>query len=1023
MEKIFSGNFAKPFAETPEEIMTKRKTSNGNEADRPSALYEILLAEYEKLGIFSKEDADEIIDNVKPPENYDAENQEQRQKFGAEMLAAIRRKIHSKVKENKSSKKPVAALCLSGGGIRSATFNLGILQGLASHNLLDKFHYLSSVSGGGYIASWLSAWIYRKRLKAEELGYKLDKDENFSAEFARAVQEELAPENIEEVEPLEISHLRAYSNYMSPRPGLFSTDTWTLVAVYLRNLLLNWTVVVPLLAAILLLPRLFFAIIAKGRQFLPDYFAGFSGEEAIVFLVSFFAGCIAIGCTIKMRPTLREYFWADEKDKTIEETKNDEARLLRQSIFLMLFLAFGFTVFWVWFQEKPGADIPSIIYFAIFGAGLFFAGVIFAIIFLLISKLKNPKRRKQTLEEKKESKKKTFHPVWEILISLFCGAIGGVLLYLVVYIIEKIVSKYSFSDEKFLLIYACFGIPLFLIVFLLTAVVFVGISSKITDDMDREWLSRLGGLLLIIAVMWCIAASIVLLGPTFLDWLKGTLIAATGGISGLITLVLGFSRNSEAKDDKAPKSKMNFLLWFAPQIAAPIFALFLMILISYATYLVIKTVGEYVPWLKLYEIIIGVNQFISYPGIWVTLIWIFVLAAIGGLMGWWVNVNKFSLHATYRERLIRAYLGASRAKERQETANVFTGLDNKDNVEMNELFQKPFHVVNMTLNLAKSNDLRWQNRKAESFTATALHCGSSNMDNGNGNYRDSNEYGSNAQSGSAISLGTAAAISGAAASPNMGYYTSSKAVSFLMALFNVRLGWWLGNPGETGKDVYKLSAPIWSPKVFFAEALGLTDDRHKYVYLSDGGHFDNLGLYEMVLRRCHLIVACDAGADAEFGFSDFGTAIHKIRVDMGIPIEFAGREAAPTPGRNCGIATIKYSAVDDSKPEDDGVLIYIKPTLDGDEPIDIINYKSRNPEFPHESTADQMYSETQFESYRKLGYHMINTFCCLDENTPCTKCMELLDLRMNAIKYLEKYNERKELEERKILDFFDALKN
>src|SRR5690242_15029270 len=58
-----------------------------------------------------------------------------------------------------------AALCFSGGGIRSATFCLGVLQTFAKHNLLDKFHYLSTVSGGGYIGSWLTSWIDREGKK------------------------------------------------------------------------------------------------------------------------------------------------------------------------------------------------------------------------------------------------------------------------------------------------------------------------------------------------------------------------------------------------------------------------------------------------------------------------------------------------------------------------------------------------------------------------------------------------------------------------------------------------------------------------------------------------------------------------------------------------------------------------------------------------------------------------------------------------------------------------------------------
>src|SRR5206468_405871 len=109
-----------------------------------------------------------------------------------------------------------------------------------------------------------------------------------------------------------------------------------------------------------------------------------------------------------------------------------------------------------------------------------------------------------------------------------------------------------------------------------------------------------------------------------------------------------------------------------------------------------------------------------------------------------------------------------------------------------------------------------------------------------------------------ITIGTAAAISGAAVSPNMGY-SSSPITTLLLTLFNVRLGWWLGNPGTSGARTYALSEPLFSLRPLLSEAFGLTDDRSPYVYLSDGGHFDNLGIFEMVLRRCHLIVVVDAG--------------------------------------------------------------------------------------------------------------------------------------------------------------------
>ena len=171
--------------------------------------------------------------------------------------------------------------------------------------------------------------------------------------------------------------------------------------------------------------------------------------------------------------------------------------------------------------------------------------------------------------------------------------------------------------------------------------------------------------------------------------------------------------------------------------------------------------------------------------------------------------------------------------------------------------------------------------------------------------------------------------------------------------------------------------------------MGNTTDRYKYVNLSDGGHFENLGLYEMVLRRCHYIVVSDAGEDPECSFADLGEAIRKIRIDFGISIEFEpmtiyprsqidALKSAGQKGYNCAIGRIRYSEVDpavDGKTVPDGIIIYIKPACYGDEPRDIYEYFKKSETFPHESTADQFFSESQFESYRMLGEYTIKKLC------------------------------------------------
>jgi hypothetical protein len=233
-----------------------------------------------------------------------------------------------------------------------------------------------------------------------------------------------------------------------------------------------------------------------------------------------------------------------------------------------------------------------------------------------------------------------------------------------------------------------------------------------------------------------------------------------------------------------------------------------------------------------------------------------------------------------------------------------------------------------------------------------------------------------------MSLGTALAISGAAASPNMGYH-SSPLVTFILTLLNVRLGAWLGNPGPHGDNTFNLGYPRFGVRPIIAEAFGLTDATNPYVYLSDGGHFENLGLYEMVLRRCHYIVVSDAGQDPLCSFADLGEAVRKIRIDLGIPIEFtdpisifarSDQKEQNVRGRVCALGKIKYSAVDGAGIQD-GELLYIKPACYGEEPRDIYEYFKNHPTFPHEPTSDQFFSESQFESYRMLGIHSMEKVC------------------------------------------------
>ncbi|MDM8569434.1 hypothetical protein QUF50_08015, partial [Thiotrichales bacterium HSG1] len=207
---------------------------------------------------------------------------------------------------------------------------------------------------------------------------------------------------------------------------------------------------------------------------------------------------------------------------------------------------------------------------------------------------------------------------------------------------------------------------------------------------------------------------------------------------------------------------------------------------------------------------------------------------------------------------------------------------------------------------------------------------------------------------------------GAAASPGMGANTNS-IMAFWMTMLNVRLNLWVLNPNLQQKP--KLTIwPFYLAKEFFRQ--GTTDDT--LLNLSDGGHHENLGIYPLLKRRCKVIIASDAGADPNFEMEDLANLQRKARIDLGINIEFNLSDLRPNL-ENKGYTntyfvqgTIIYPK-DKNGNDQTGTLFYIKTTMVGDEPEELLAYRRTHPTFPDETTADQFFDEDQFESYRKLG--------------------------------------------------------
>ncbi len=842
-----------------------------------------------------------------------------------------------------------SALCLSGGGVRSAAFCLGVVQGLAKAGLLARFDYLSTVSGGGFTGSWLTRLIHEKG-------------------SAHAAQTALAAED----PPPELTALRRATNYLTPQPGLFSADSWTTIVLYLRNMLLTWFAFAPLflLAALL---AIFYrtALWEIGRAELPLH----------PFLLAA-AACLALATTTACisLPSHRLRRGAG---------RTPPARI---GLVVWLSLAWAFLLpftlaRWFWNHDVVGLEglvLPATYFVVVIGSYLAAA--------------LSPRDRAVRLYRRNL-------PGW--LTASLCSA---ALIWV------GLILGRGISDVIQAEVVAVFG-PLWLILAaVLQTTVHVGLRREAElADLDREWLARLSAVLLRPVVMWTGFALCTLTLPRFTFhaddpavpvWLSflGPL------VSGSAAAWLGKQALARVESALGGASLKTLPLTLLLQVLSALFAIGLACLI-----------GFFVGWLLgqiqlaacttlnpplaaalidplAASVAAEVSPCDGLPAGWnwlkpltLPVVTQAVLLAGLGFLLWRVtphiDVNRFSLHGVYRNRLARAFLGAA---HRDRQPDPFTGFDPRDNIRLAELAPAPervgaprklFHVVNMALNLTQDLRVEWAERKAAPFTATALACGSPVLnlpEAGRANptappagaYVRTRDYaGREREAGGrheeGMTLATAMTISGAAVSPNWGYH-SSPVTAFLMTLFNVRLGAWLPNPGRlTRLEDLRASRPRNALMAMLGDLLGRTTDRAAAINLSDGGHFDNLGLYEMLRRRCRLIVVVDAGQDGDFAFADLGNALRKARIDLAVevaitPPRIASRaEAAPF---GFAVGRIAYH-----EGGAEGRLIYLKPAWLAGIPADVRAYGAASPDFPHESTLDQWFSESQFESYRALG--------------------------------------------------------
>jgi len=929
--------------------------------------------------------------------------------------------------------KGTTALCLSGGGIRSASFCLGAVQGLARLGILGKFNYLSTVSGGGYLGSMISAWAYRAP------GGMADVEAGLGA-----------PPDAGNV-----GWLREYLRYLSPKRGLFGADTWTLITTYVRNLLLNALVWFPMLAGLLTLPHLVVATVdgVAGRWKGTPGLDSLAGWALVLGLVMFGVATLltrfVVG-RVDRDPTTPAISWRDFGNtrtlvqQAVEFIGPNNAWL--QAVLMVGVLVAACGTYW------SGYEVP----FALWGdMGNFVHGfmpeaawrkvatnhvvqiaLVFGVANAVAGAMYDPVDAKG---------KMNWFPVLAIVAGFACGLVTGAAVGLIVTGLSAS-GPWPLNAAVFMTLVP----PALVASVALGDFLFIGATSKWSSDFDREWWSRAGAWSGMIAFGWLALFALAFVGPLAMDELRKALPTehawqvywpVVGALAAILARVLFLQPPSTGSTSVPNRLRMDRVLDAVTLIAV------LSILVGIAD-LVNRALRMIAAW-DFADVYRWPHANAPYALTDVLLLLVPLLAVLA-IAGICISVNRFSLHAMYRDRLIRTFLGASRANYplppweadsewreprqfKERTPNDFIKFDRDDNPMLRWLAPNrmppaappagapaavvpnavtpdtaassaaapvaagaagvakkkeitrttpPFLLVNAALNLVGGRNLAWQERKAASFTFSSLHVGSAESEVG---YRTSAEYAADV---GGITLGTAMAVSGAAISPNAGAF-STPLRTFLLTLFNARLGWWLGHPDEP--KAVALSGPRFAVRPMLRELLGRTDDRKPWLFVSDGGHFENLGLYEAVRRGCKAIVVIDAGCDPERKFDDLGNAIRKIRIDLNIAIKrkgpwrIGGRDLKER-GAYAALFEIEYAA-------GKGSLLYIKSSLypeDANLPIDVLQYAGRSSVFPHESTSDQFFSESQFESYRALAEFAIGRVFPIDDKL--NSVIEAVDL-------------------------------
>lgn len=792
--------------------------------------------------------------------------------------------------KEEAAKLPWCGIGLSGGGIRAASLALGVMQALAEKDLLKHFDYISSVSGGGYLASSLQWWW--SRVPRED---PVDKDAvTFGLSPLDFPYGPAPPEGeAEAVKPdstgnalrrarANLAFLRTHSSYLTPGGGL---TAWSMLAVVLRTVVISLLAWIPLLIGC-------FAIIG-----LLDWnLVGLLANK--LNLISPLGGLV-------------DAQWMKHCDH------NFECDLSYPAIYaIALYLFYGICL-------------------------LFIAGGIF---FALLSRA--PQDSNDNLQT-----------VVGMVLAIIAAIAGELYLY----------HHFAFVDTSIVLLMAAGA------VFVVVAIVIIVSTLTTPASLNSSyWLRRALEKLIgraFLPSLAILAVATIPIPPLYLYHYQN---AKTLAISSIVGVLAGIC--------SALYGYYTFLRSIVPSLAGQIAAtvgaiayLYMTLVIAYSLAALLLNATD-LKWSDNAN-----TQQFAVNAIHIGLLGSIALAVAIGMIA---NINYVGLHRYYRDRLMEAFMPTDKAVSNMKVAysamaDKLSIADLKDSSKVlpgtPSFVPRPFPIINSNVIMINDADHMVATRGGDNFTITPLFIGSSVT-----GWQDTANY---INKNGPFTLASAMAASGAAANASAGYIgtgiTMNPLVSSVMSLLNIRLGLWVGNP------LYQKAGTIRSIPTFLnpglvAGILGQAHDRKsKFIELTDGGHFENLGLYELVRRKLGLILIVDGEADPTISLQALVSATRRVEQDFHASLTFfpgLGPERLimyPSAGYPAGVRYAKSPFIVGELIYDDGTegtLILVKATVIKEMDFTTSGYLASNPDFPHQSTVDQFFNPDQFDAYRYLGY-------------------------------------------------------